>query len=76
MDNTGTFQKLPVDIEAKPITEPMVVETDEGDYEVTQAMVDEGYWLITGVEGEKYPCSDSVFRETYMPVDEQAHDYW
>lgn len=25
----------------------------------------EGYWLIKGVEGELYPCKDSIFRKTY-----------
>lgn len=27
-----------------------------------------GDWIITGVEGEHYPCKDSVFRKTYEPV--------
>ena len=25
-------------------------------------------WIITGVEGEVYPCADSVFRKTYEEV--------
>jgi len=36
------------------------VETDEGDMRG-----DAGDWLIRGVEGELYPCRDSVFRATY-----------
>jgi hypothetical protein len=28
----------------------------------------EGDWLIQGVEGEIYPCKDSVFQATYDPV--------
>lgn len=27
-----------------------------------------GAWLIKGVEGEFYPCADSVFRKTYEPL--------
>jgi hypothetical protein len=25
-------------------------------------------WIITGVEGEKYPCKPSIFAATYDPV--------
>ncbi len=25
-------------------------------------------WIITGVKGEKYPCKDEIFRETYQQV--------
>ena len=28
-----------------------------------------GDWIITGVQGEKYPCKDDVFRSTYEAVD-------
>lgn len=28
-----------------------------------------GDWIITGVAGEKYPIKDSIFRETYDPVE-------
>ena len=28
-----------------------------------------GDWIITGVEGEKYPCKPSIFDKTYEPVD-------
>lgn len=27
-----------------------------------------GSWLIKGVEGEFYPCADSIFRATYEEV--------
>ncbi len=29
-----------------------------------------GDWIITGVEGEHYPCKDSIFRKTYEPADD------
>ena len=31
---------------------------------------DPGDWIIRGVRGEFYPIKDSIFRETYEPVDE------
>jgi hypothetical protein len=27
-----------------------------------------GDWIITGVEGEKYPCKPDIFRKTYEQV--------
>ena len=30
--------------------------------------VSEGDWIITGIEGERYPCKDSVFKATYEAV--------
>jgi hypothetical protein len=29
---------------------------------------EEGDWIIKGVQGEIYPCKDSIFRQTYEPV--------
>lgn len=59
------FRKKPVVIEAVQLTRRTTIHTLEGD------MVGEpGDWLITGVEGEQYPCKDSVFQATYEPVTE------
>lgn len=59
------FRKKPVVIEAVQLTRRTTIHTLEGD------MVGEpGDWLITGVEGEQYPCKDSVFQATYEPVAE------
>lgn len=30
---------------------------------------DPGDWIICGVQGEFYPIKDSIFRETYEPVE-------
>lgn len=27
-----------------------------------------GGWIITGVEGERYPCKPDIFEQTYEPV--------
>jgi hypothetical protein len=29
-----------------------------------------GDWIITGVNGEKYPCKPDIFEKTYEPVEE------
>ena len=39
------------------------ISTLEGGHEVTP-----GDWIITGVEGERYPCKPSVFDATYDPA--------
>lgn len=41
-----------------------VVNTLEGSMKV-----EPGDWVITGIEGEHYPCKDSIFRATYEAVD-------
>jgi hypothetical protein len=30
-----------------------------------------GEWLIKGIEGEYYPCKDSIFKATYEEVNEK-----
>lgn len=62
--SSGTFRKRPVEVEAERLEERVEIDTREG-----TVVGEPGDWLITGVEGEVYPCSDSVFRETYEPVE-------
>lgn len=31
--------------------------------------VSEGDWIITGVDGEKYPCKPDIFEKTYELVE-------
>lgn len=45
----------------------VVVETLEGPMTASH-----GWWLIRGIEGEWYPCKDSVFQATYSEVMEVA----
>lgn len=42
-----------------------LIPTLEGAHVVTP-----GDWLITGVNGEQYPCKPDVFEKTYEPVEE------
>jgi hypothetical protein len=43
----------------------MVIHTLEGD--MTARL---GDWIITGVNGERYPCKPDIFMQTYEPVQE------
>jgi hypothetical protein len=78
----GKYRKKPVVIEAvrfigqeiegvrvsRPVPgdgEPCgFIQTLEG-----EMRADYGDWIITGVAGEMYPCKDSIFRQTYEPVE-------
>lgn len=41
------------------------MDTLEGTHIVTA-----GDWIITGVQGERYPCKPDIFEKTYEPVEE------
>jgi len=59
------FRKKPVVIEAYQTDKVMYIETLEG---IHKASV--GDWIITGVNGEQYPCKPDIFEKTYEPVDD------
>ena len=46
--------------------ERLVIRTLEGDMEA--GLTD---WIIRGVEGELYPCKDSIFQASYEVVEEK-----
>lgn len=57
----GVFTKLKnlnIDMEVEPY-----IDTLEG-----RMRVSEGDWIITGVNGEKYPCKPDIFEKTYEEV--------
>jgi hypothetical protein len=54
------YTKKPVQIWATQISEPFEVYTLEGIMKGNA-----GDWLIRGVEGDFYPCKDSIFKKTY-----------
>ena len=43
------------------------IDTKEGGH-----IVCPGDWIITGVQGERYPCKPDIFAATYEPVQEGA----
>jgi len=61
------FRKKPIVITAERITEKIEIKTREG-----TLFGYPGEWLITGVQGEKYPCKDDIFRQTYEMLDGSA----
>ena len=54
------FRKKPVIIEAYQTEVEMVISTLEGDM-----IASPGDWIITGVNGEQYPCKPDIFEKTY-----------
>ena len=59
----GKFQKKPVIVEAYQADKEMIIHTLEGDMKASP-----GDWIITGVNGEQYPCKPDIFEKTYEPV--------
>ena len=59
------FRKKPVVIDAYQTNKEMDIKTLE---RTMHASI--GDWIITGVNGEKYPCKPDIFEKTYEPVDE------
>ena len=57
------YRKKPVVIEAYQTDVKIQIETLEG---TMWASV--GDWIITGVNGEQYPCKPDIFEKTYERV--------
>lgn len=60
------FRKKPIVIEAYQTEQAMTIRTLEGDMKAKP-----GDWIITGIQGEQYPCDDSIFRAIYEPINEK-----
>jgi hypothetical protein len=61
------FRKKPVIIMAYQTHVELYIKTLEG---TMKAEV--GDWIITGVNGEKYPCKPDIFEKTYESVESSA----
>ncbi len=59
------YVKRPIVVEAVRLTQQITIHTLEGDM-----VGNPGDWLITGVNGEQYPCKDEIFQKTYEPYEE------
>lgn len=57
------FQKKPVVVEAYQTDIEVIIHTLEGDMKASP-----GDWIITGVNGEQYPCKPDIFEKTYQKV--------
>lgn len=62
-ENMAKYRKKPVVIEAYQTNVELDIETLEG---VLHASV--GDYIITGVNGERYPCKPDIFEKTYELV--------
>ena len=60
------YVKKPVVVEAYQTDGEITIHTLEGDL-----MASVGDYIITGVNGEKYPCKPDIFKKTYEEVKEQ-----
>jgi hypothetical protein len=58
------YRKRPVVVEAYQTDKPLDIETLEGTMHASP-----GDYIITGVNGEKYPCKSDIFKKTYEPVE-------
>lgn len=58
------YRKKPVVIEAYVTEDPVDIETLEGTMHANP-----GDYIITGVNGEQYPCKPDIFMKTYEPAD-------
>ena len=57
------FVKKPIPIKAVQIHEPFIVDTLEGQHKGNA-----GDYLIIGIRGERYPCKQDIFEESYQAV--------
>ena len=60
------FRKKPVVVEAYQTDKVLTIHTLEGDM-----IASKGDYIITGVDGEQYPCKPDIFEKTYEPVEDQ-----
>lgn len=60
---TKKYRKKPVVITAYRTDKEMIIHTLEGDMKASV-----GDYIITGVDGEQYPCKPDIFEKTYEEV--------
>ena len=62
---TRKYRKKPVIIEAYQTDKEMIINTLEGEMKASI-----GDYIITGVQGEQYPCKPDIFEKTYELVED------
>ena len=63
------YRKKPVVVTAYQTDREMIIHTLEGDMKANV-----GDYIITGVNGEQYPCKPDIFEKTYEEVEEEKID--
>lgn len=61
------YRKRPIVIEAYQTDKEIIIHTLEGDMKASV-----GDYIITGVNGEQYPCKPDIFEKTYELADDQV----
>ena len=61
------YRKKPILIDAYQTDKKMIIHTLEGDM-----MASVGDYIITGVNGEQYPCKPDIFEKTHEIVEQEA----
>ena len=64
MDPIKEYRKKPVVITAWQTDTDLYIKTLEGEMHASP-----GDWIITGVNGEQYPCKPDIFEKTYEPAE-------
>lgn len=64
MNQMKKYRKKPVIIEAYQTDKEKIIHTLEGDMKASV-----GDYIITGVDGEQYPCKPDIFKKTYELID-------
>ena len=62
------YRKKPVIIEAYQTDKEIIIHTLEGDMKASV-----GDYIITGINGEQYPCKPDIFEKTYESVKEETN---
>lgn len=63
------YRKKPVIVEAYQTDKEMIIPTLEGDMKASV-----GDYIITGVNGEQYPCKPDIFKKTYDLVESESSE--
>jgi len=61
------FRKRPIIIEAEEAKTEKTIHTLEGDM-----VANKGDWIVTGINGEKYPVKSDIFEKTYEKISETS----
>lgn len=59
------YIKKPIIVDAYQTDKEIIIHTLEGDMKA-----DIGDYIITGVNGEQYPCKPDIFEKTYSPIED------
>lgn len=65
MNKAKYYRKKPVVVKAYITDRPMTISTLEGPIHASP-----GDYIITGVNGEQYPCKPDIFKKTYDLVED------